>query len=77
VIPKEMPEALHWESGTQLPLVSGASGVTTKAIPKKNGLRLKDLIGMLEPDGTPVSTADLCRPVDNSAMREVSETRGR
>jgi AbrB family looped-hinge helix DNA binding protein len=77
VIPKEIRDELHWDAGTQLTLVSGASGVTIKATPKKTGRRLEDLIGMLKHDGPPISTDDLCRPVDNSADWDASETRGR
>jgi bifunctional DNA-binding transcriptional regulator/antitoxin component of YhaV-PrlF toxin-antitoxin module len=77
VIRKEILDELRWEAGTQLTLVSGASGVTIKATPKKTGRRLEDLIGMLKHDGPPISNDDLCRPVDTSADREASETRGR
>jgi AbrB family looped-hinge helix DNA binding protein len=77
VIPKEIRDELHWDAGTQLTLVSGASGVTIKATPKKTGRRLEDLIGMLKHDGPPISTDDLCRPADNSEDWEASETRGR
>ncbi|WP_287670192.1 AbrB/MazE/SpoVT family DNA-binding domain-containing protein [Accumulibacter sp.] len=35
VIPKEIREALHWDAGTELTLVSSAHGVTLKAMPKK------------------------------------------
>lgn len=66
VIPKEIREALHWEAGTELTLVSNASGVTIKAMPKKTGRNLADLIGMLKHDGPPLATEELCRPVDLS-----------
>ncbi len=35
VIPKEIRDELHWEAGTELTLVSTASGVTLKAKPRK------------------------------------------
>ncbi|OAI17117.1 hypothetical protein A1355_00450 [Methylomonas koyamae] len=64
VIPKEIRDELHWEAGTELTLVSNASGVTLKAAPKKTGRNLADLIGMLKHDGPPLSTEALCQPVD-------------
>ena len=66
VIPKEIRDELHWEAGTELTLVSSASGVTLKATPKKTGRILADLIGMLEHDGPPVSTEELSKPVELS-----------
>jgi len=64
VIPKEVRDELHWEAGTELTLIANASGVTLKAVPKKSGRNLADLIGMLKHDGQPLSTAALCQPVD-------------
>ncbi len=66
VIPKEIREELHWDAGTELTLVSNASGVTIKAMPKKTGRNLADLIGMLKHDGPPLATEELCRPVELS-----------
>jgi AbrB family looped-hinge helix DNA binding protein len=66
VIPKEIREELHWDAGTELTLVSNASGVTIKAMPKKTGRDLADLIGMLKHDGPPLATEELCRPVELS-----------
>lgn len=77
VIPKEIRDELHWDAGTQITLVSSASGVTLKAVPKKTGRRLEDLIGMLKHDGPPLSTEDLCKPVDYSTDREAFEKRSR
>ena len=65
VIPKEIRDALHWEAGTRLTLVSSASGVTLKAMPKETGRRFADLIGALKHEGPPLSTEELCRPVDH------------
>ncbi len=64
VIPKEIRDELHWEAGTELTLVSNASGITLKAVPKKTGRNLADLIGMLKHDGPALSTEALCKPVD-------------
>lgn len=77
VIPKETRDELHWEAGTRLTLLSNASGVTIKALPKHGGRRLEDLIGLLKHDGPPLSTQDLCEPVNNSADGEASEPRRR
>lgn len=77
VIPKEIRDELHWDAGTQITLVSSASGVTLKAVPKRTGRRLEDLIGMLKHDGPPLSTEDLCKPVDYSADWEASGKRSR
>lgn len=70
VIPKEIRDELHWEAGTQITLVSGASGVTLKAVPKKTGRRFADLIGSLKHDGPQLSIDELCQPVDYSAEGE-------
>lgn len=75
VIPKEIRDELHWDAGTRITLVSSASGVTLKTAPKKNCRRQEDLIGMLKHDGPPLSTEDLCKPVDYSADGEASEKR--
>lgn len=77
VIPKEIRDELHWEAGTELTLVSSADGVTLKAVPKKSGRNLADLIGMLKYDGPPISTEELCEPVDCSDDWEESEKRSR
>jgi AbrB family looped-hinge helix DNA binding protein len=64
VIPKEIRDELHWQSGTQLTLVSSLSGITLKTTPKRTRGNLGDLIGMLQHDGTPIPIEALCRPVD-------------
>jgi AbrB family looped-hinge helix DNA binding protein len=77
VIPKEIRDELHWTAGTQITLVSSASGVTLKAVPKKTGRRFEDLIGMLKYDGPPLSIEELCKPVDYIADWEISGKRSR
>ncbi len=77
VIPKEIRDELHWDAGTELSLVSSASGVTIKAVTKKTGRNLADLIGMLKHDGPPISIEELCKPVDYSADWAASEKRSR
>jgi AbrB family looped-hinge helix DNA binding protein len=77
VIPKEIRDQLHWDAGTRIALVSSASGLTLKAVPKQTGHRLEDLIGMLKHDGPPLSTEDLCKPVDYGTDWEASAKRSR
>ena len=74
VIPKEIRDELHWDAGTQIALVSSASGVTLKAVPKKTGRKFADLIGLLKHEGAPLSTEELCKPVDYTADAEASES---
>lgn len=64
VIPKEIRDQLHWASGTKITVFSSAYGVTLKAVPTKKGRKLEDLIGLLQHDGPPLSTNELCAPVD-------------
>lgn len=64
VIPKEIRDELHWEAGAELTLVASGSSVTLKAKPKKVGRNFVDLIGMLKYHGPPVSTEELCKPVE-------------
>jgi AbrB family looped-hinge helix DNA binding protein len=64
VIPKEIRDKLHWQSGTELTLIANASSITLKAVPKTSGRNLADLIGMLKHEGPALSTEALCQPVD-------------
>lgn len=64
VIPKEIRDELHWSAGTELTLISSSTGVTIKALPKKSGRNLADLIGMLKHQGAALSTEELCKPVE-------------
>jgi len=77
VIPKEIRDQLHWHAGTQITLLTGASGVTLKAVPKKTGRRFEDLIGMLKHEGPPLSTEALCAPVDYAEDWAASERRSK
>jgi len=77
VIPKEIRDELHWHAGTQITLVSSASGVTLKAVPKKTGRKFVDLIGVFKHEGPPLSIEELCKPVDDSADGEASGSQGR
>lgn len=76
VIPKEIRDELHWEAGTQITLVSSASGVMLKAVPKKAGRSFESLIGMLKHEGRPLSNEELCQPVDYDAGSEAVGKRG-
>jgi AbrB family looped-hinge helix DNA binding protein len=64
VIPKEIRDELHWEAGTQINLISNASGVTLKAVPKKTGRKLADLIGLFRREGPTLPVEELCQSVD-------------
>lgn len=77
VIPKEIRDELHWDAGTQIALVSSASGVTLKAVPKKTGRKFADLIGLLKHEGPPLSIEELCKPVDYSEAEKAAGIRGR
>ncbi|PIQ37334.1 MAG: AbrB family transcriptional regulator [Lysobacterales bacterium CG17_big_fil_post_rev_8_21_14_2_50_64_11] len=77
VIPKEIRDELHWIAGTQIALVSSASGVTLKAVPNKTGHKLVDLIGMFKHEGLPLSIEELCKPVDDSADDKAATSRRR
>ena len=77
VIPKEIRDALHWETGAELTLTEVSNGILLKATPKKSGKRLEDLRGMLQHDGPPIPIEELCKPVDYSADWEEYEKRSR
>lgn len=77
VIPKEIRDQLHWESGTQITMFSSAYGVTLKAVPAKKGRKLEDLIGMLKHDGAPLTTEELCAPVDYAQDWDAAGRRGK
>ena len=66
VIPKEIRVQLHWDTGTELILISNGASITLKAQPKKTGRTLASLIGMLSHEGIPLSTEELCQAVDYS-----------
>ena len=64
VIPKEIRDELHWESGQELTIETTESGVLLKSRPTIKKLRLEDLRGFLKYDGPPISTEELCKPVE-------------
>ena len=75
VIPKEIRDQLQWASGTKITMFSSAYGITLKAVPTKKGQKLEDLIGMLQHDGPPLSTNDLCAPVEYAQDWNAAESR--
>ncbi len=66
VIPEEVCKDLHWQAGTQLTLIASDTGVTLKTQARKLGRNLSDLIGLLAHTDSPVTTEQLCQPVDYS-----------
>ena len=64
VIPKNIRDELHWETGTELELISTPSGITLRSISQKGKLNLADLRGILQYDGPPITTEELCKPVE-------------
>lgn len=64
VIPKEIRDELHWENGTKLELISTPSGISLRSITQQGKLNLADLRGILQYDGPPISTEELCKPVE-------------
>ncbi|MCF6236443.1 MAG: AbrB/MazE/SpoVT family DNA-binding domain-containing protein [Gammaproteobacteria bacterium] len=65
VIPKDVRDSLHWGVGVELVLLTTEHGVMlqTKS-PEKKRLSAKSLRGFLQHTGEPVSTKQLCQPVE-------------
>ena len=64
VIPKEIRDELHWEAGAELELISTPTGLTLRSKTPTGKLNLADLRGILQYDGPPISTEELCKPVE-------------
>lgn len=77
VIPKEIRDELHWKPGLELTIEITESGVLLKTKSAGKKLRLEELRGILKYDGPPISTEELCKPVDFYPDWDESETRGR
>jgi AbrB family looped-hinge helix DNA binding protein len=77
VIPKEIRDELHWETGTELELISTPTGLTLRTKTPSGKLNLADLRGILKYDGPPISTEELCKPVDFYPDWDESEKRSR
>lgn len=69
-IPKEIGDALHWQAGMQLVLVSKPDGVTISTVQKPTRRRLADLIGLLKHEGPALSDEALCAAVDLNEDQE-------
>ncbi len=67
LIPPEIRQTLHWDTGLELTMTTTENGVVLEAKPKPRGKRLEDLIGFLQHDGPPIPIEELCKPVDYSA----------
>jgi AbrB family looped-hinge helix DNA binding protein len=77
VIPKEIRDELHWEAGLELTIETTESGVLLKSRAAGKKLRLEDLRGFLKYGGPPISTEELCKPVDYRADWEEAGKRSR
>ena len=64
VIPQEIRDKLNWDASTDLELIDTPGCVTLRAKKPVGKLNLTDLRGILKYDGPPISTKDLCKPVD-------------
>lgn len=65
-IPREIWDEQHWETGCEVELISTSDGLTLRTKQPKGSLNLADLRGILQYDGPPVATEDLCKPVELS-----------
>ena len=70
VIPKNIRDQLHWETGHELIIETTDSGVLLKAKPAGKKLRLEDLRGFLQTDGPAIPTEELCQPVEYTDREE-------
>lgn len=65
VIPKDVRDSLHWHVGAELVLVTTEHGVLLQIEPDKNNKgSAKSLRGLLQHEGDPVPTDQLCKPVE-------------
>ena len=65
VIPKDVRDSLHWGVGVELVLVTTEHGVLLQTKPHKNKKGMaKSLRGLLQHEGDPVPTEQLCKPVE-------------
>jgi AbrB family looped-hinge helix DNA binding protein len=77
VIPKEIRDELHWNTGHELTIETTESGLLLKSSSKEKKIRLEDLRGFFKYDGPPVSIESLCKPVEYTNDWEESEKRSR
>lgn len=69
VIPKEVRDALHWETGVELVLVATENGVVLQTKVSGQKQPVKSLRGFLQHTGSTVPTEQLCQPVEYSNDR--------
>jgi len=63
-IPKPIRDQLHWEGDRALILEITATGISLRIHPADQPQRLESLRGFLKQDQVPLSTEELCAPVD-------------
>ena len=76
-IPKHIRDELHWEDGDALILETTEAGILLRPQAAQKPLRLEALRGFLKHEGPPVSTHDLCAPIDASADWDAAERQSR
>lgn len=69
VIPKEVRDDLHWDSGVELILLMTEQGVMLRTKAQVEKYPAKSLRGFLQYKGEKVSTEQLCQPVEYSNDR--------
>ena len=76
-IPKPIRDQLHWEGGRALLLETTATGISIRIHPanQPQPQRLESLRGFLKQDRVPLSTEELCAPVDVTADWDAAEQR--
>ncbi|EIC22597.1 AbrB/MazE/SpoVT family DNA-binding domain-containing protein [Thiorhodovibrio frisius] len=74
-IPKPIRDQLHWEGGRALILETTATGISLRIHPANQPQRLESLRGFLKQDRFPLSTEELCAPVDVTTDWDAAEQR--
>ena len=74
-IPKPIRDQLHWEGGRTLILETTGTGSSLRIHPADRPQRLESLRGFLKQDLAPLSTEELCAPVDVTADWDAAERR--
>ena len=63
IIPQNIFDSLHWTDGMELMLMTTDSGIMLMPKTQKK-LSAKSLRGFLQHNGEPISTEQLCKPVE-------------
>ena len=67
VIPKEVRDSFHWNTGAELLLVATERGVMLQSkSPSEKKISAKTLRGCLQHTGKVISIEELCKPVEYS-----------